>query len=116
MNTNTILAYTLLKPAFYQALYDFNRSNPDRKLWLVQGVWPPDQEVLGNLYTNWYVTQYKQEMDLDVQALMGKANIQERTGKSWGKFTANVMPDVLGITIGRELLNTGGKGDQGGQP
>jgi len=109
MNTNTILAYTLLKPVFYQALYDFNRSNPGRKLWLIQGVWPPDQEVLGNLYTDWYVTQYKQEMDLDVKALEGRANIAERTGKAWGKYKVNVMPDVLGVTIGRELLNTEAK-------
>lgn len=106
MNTNTILVYTLLPPVFYQALYSFNRDNPDRKLWLIQGVWPPDEETLGNLFTDSYVKQYEGEMDLDVRALLGNINIGEREGKAWGRYTANVMPDVLGIIIGREILNT----------
>ena len=106
MNANTILVYTLLPPVFYQTLYAFNRDHPDKKLWLIQGVWPPDEETLGNLFTEKYVKHYEREMELDVKALLGKVKIGERAGKAWGRYTANVMPDVLGITIGREILNT----------
>jgi len=103
MHTNTILVYTLLDPAFYAALDNFNSSHPDKRLWLIQQVWPNDEGNHNNLYTTSYVTTYKNEIKLCSEALMGKANIAERAGESWGKYTRNVMPYVLGIIVGREL-------------
>jgi hypothetical protein len=103
MHANTILVYTLLDPKFYAALDDFNRAHPDTRLWIIQQVWPSDEGVLTNLYLSSYVTAYKKELALCASALMGKINIPERPGESWGKFTRNVMPYVMGIIVGREL-------------
>lgn len=105
MNANTILVYTLLKPGFYEALDDHNRAHPDKRLWLIQQVWPRDEGVINDLYVKSFVDEYKKEISLDADALAGKANIGERRGEAWGKYTRNVMPYVLGIVIGREITN-----------
>jgi hypothetical protein len=103
MKANTILVYTLLKPDFYKALLQYNKAHPDRRLWLIQEFWPSDQGVGNNLYLESFVSGYQKEMILDTSAVLGKANIGERRGLAWGKYTANVMPYVLGIVVGREL-------------
>ena len=105
MNANTLLVYTLLNPDFYQALDSYNRAHPDRRLWLIQQVWPLDQAVTSDLYNPVLVNTYRREMGLDVAALMGKINIKERAGLAWGKYTANVLPYLLGMVIGREITN-----------
>jgi len=106
MGANNILVYALIDPGFYQALVEYNRAHPDRRIWLIQQVWPNDENAPGNLYQPAYANAYEKEIELDVDALMGKANIGERTGLAWGKYTVNVMPYVLGMLIGRELQTT----------
>src|SRR6185503_15464361 len=47
MGANTVRVYTILPPAFYQALGGWNRTHPARALWLVHGVWtelPPGND------------------------------------------------------------------------
>jgi hypothetical protein len=44
LNLNTIRVYTLLPPAFYQALYQFNWINP-MPLFLLQEIWPEEHPV-----------------------------------------------------------------------
>ncbi len=39
LGANAVRLYTLLPPAFYAALDRHNRLHPDRRLWLIQGVW-----------------------------------------------------------------------------
>lgn len=105
MNANTVLVYTLLKPAFYEALDEHNRAHPEKRLWLIQQVWPRDEGVLNDLYATNFTDEYKNEMNLAANALMGRANIRERRGLAWGRYSRDVMPYVLGIIVGREITN-----------
>ncbi len=104
MNANTILVYTLLSPQFYEALDDFNKKHKGKEIRLIQQIWPRDQDISPNLYDTLTYDKYKEEIDLDIDAVMGKANIEERIGLASGKYTRNVMPYILGILVGREIL------------
>ena len=103
MNVNTIRIYTLLDPVFYRTLDKFNKSSP-RKLMLLQEIWPADEIPENNLYDQEYTREYREEISMDIDALMGKANIPERQGRAWGNFDTDVSQYLLGVMIGREIL------------
>lgn len=105
MNANTVLVYTLQKPAFYRALCKHNVEHPARRLWLIQQAWPRDQGILNDLYARNLTDEYKREITFTADALAGRANIPERRGLAWGKYTADVMPYVMGVLVGREITN-----------
>ena len=103
MHANTIRVYTLLDPAFYEALDDFNRSTANGRLWLLQEIWPDDIIPGNNLYDQGFTNDYQEEIALDLGALHGGYEIPERNGRAWGKYKADVYPYLLGILIGREI-------------
>jgi hypothetical protein len=45
LGVQVIRIYTILPPHFYQALVDHNES-AGKKLWFIQGIWPPDEELV----------------------------------------------------------------------
>ena len=103
MNANTVRVYTLLDPAFYEALLDFNRTHGDKRLWLLQEIWPPDTIPNNNLFDKTYFDDYKKEIELDLDALKGNADIAVRKGRAYGQFKVDVSPYLLGILVGREI-------------
>ena len=105
MKANTVLVYTLQKPAFYRALLEHNLEHPGRRLWLIQQAWPRDQGVRNDLYASNLTDEYRREISFTADALAGKADIPERRGLAWGKYTADVMPYVMGVLVGREITN-----------
>jgi hypothetical protein len=46
MNVDVVRVYTILDPEFYHAFRDFNSTWKD-PLWLIQGVWSPEEELIG---------------------------------------------------------------------
>lgn len=104
MNANTVRVYTLMDPAFYEALDEFNRRPAGPKLWLLQEIWPDEEVPGGNLFHQGYMEGYQREISLDIDALHGRADVPERRGRAWGKYRADVSPYLLGVLIGRELL------------
>jgi hypothetical protein len=103
MNANTIRVYTLLDPVFYEALDEHNRSNSGERLWLLQEVWPDDVIPDNNLYDPGFSQGYSEEIALDLDALHSGYEIQQRSGRAWGEYKADVYPYLLGIIIGREI-------------
>ena len=101
MGANTIRAYTIHPPAFYQALAAHNRRVPERPLWLLQGVWaelPPNDDY----YQAAWNSAFRAELGKAVDVLHGRADVPRRAGHAAGYYTADVAAWTLGLIIGRE--------------
>ena len=101
MQANVVRVYTIHPPAFYQALHDWNATNPDRTLWLIHGVWaelPPKHDFGAPSYESEFFGEMRRVVDL----LHGRADVQPRPGHAAGYYTADVSPWTLAYIIGRE--------------
>ena len=105
MNAEVIRVYTTMKPAFYDALYEFNKD-AKTPLYLLQGVWVNEEDIASlhdayaeneTIKTNFI----KDSKDL-VDIIHGKANLPEKRGFASGKYTKDVSPYVIGWILGIE--------------
>ena len=103
MNANTIRIYTLPPPEFYKALHIHNTGKPDKKLYLLQGIWPEDATNHGDFLAKEYKENFLKEIDYGIDAVYGRANIPERAGRASGIYTADVSAWLLGWLVGRPL-------------
>lgn len=103
MNANTLRVYTLLPPEFYRTLEAYNKDHADEPIRLLQEIWPeenpPEQDYLKAAYDE----AYRLEIERDIDAIHGEANIPSRKGRASGVYTADVSKYVLGYLVGREL-------------
>ncbi|HSC77103.1 MAG TPA: tetratricopeptide repeat protein [Candidatus Acidoferrales bacterium] len=102
LNANAIRVYTLLPPAFYQALWIHNTKNPDRPLYLFQEIWmkePPDR----NLYDKAFITDFETEIYNLVDVVHGNATLAAEPGRPGGIYAADVSPWTVGWLVGREI-------------
>ena len=100
-NANAVRVYTILPPAFYRALKAWNDAHPERRLWLVHGVWaelPPRSDYDASAWKE----QFRTEMRRVVDVVHGRAAIGRRAGHAWGRYDADVSGQVLAYIIGRE--------------
>lgn len=100
---NCIRVYTLHYPHFYEELKAYNLANQQHPMFLFQGVWL-DEEMEG--YTNdlYQMTdKFRTEMHENVDCVHGRGNIDQRFGKAFGTYSADVSPWTLGYIIGREV-------------
>jgi hypothetical protein len=103
MNANTIRLYTLLDPAFYSALAEYNSNSENAQLWLIQEIWPDDEVPDLNFFESDYKASYLKEIELTIDALHGSADIPARSYRAYGNYSADVSPWLLGLLVGREL-------------
>lgn len=100
---NCIRLYTLHFPHFYEALDEYNRTNRQNPLLIIQGVWL--EEELVNYDEDLYFLSdfFKNEMEENVDAVHGNRQIDARLGKAHGNFSIDVSEWVLAYIIGREV-------------
>jgi len=103
MNANTVRVYTLLDPAFYTVLAEYNEDPDNEPIYLMQEIWPHDDVPDLNFYDREYLEAYEKEIKLVIDALHGNADIPARPYRAYGNYSADVSPYLLGILIGREL-------------
>lgn len=103
MNANTIRVYTILKPEFYDALYEFNRKS-DKPLYLMQGVWINEDDIAE--YKDAYNVKIKEEFKKDIEhtidLLHGDETIEKRPGLAYGTYKHDVSGYVIGYILGIE--------------
>jgi len=101
MNANTVRVYTILPPAFYQALAAWNRGHPGRELWLIHGVWAELPEADDFDDPAWKAAFHDEMQDV-LGAIHGDADIAQRPGHAYGRYDADVSRWTLAYIIGRE--------------
>jgi len=101
MGANVVRLYTLLPPVFYAALEAHNKKDPERPLWLVQGVWtepPPGDDYAATGFDD----EFKAEIRRVVDAVHGNLDQPARPGHASGAYRADVSASTLAWLLGRE--------------
>ena len=102
MNCNCIRVYTMMKPDFYDALYEYNENN-ENKLFLLMGLWYNEEELLETSDAFSTLNDSEEEAKRIIDAVHGNAIIDNRPGAAYGKYTSDISEYVLGWIIGIEM-------------
>ena len=96
--------YTLHQPAFYQALRDYNLAHPDYPIYLLHGVYLPDESYLEShdLYDPKPTAAFTRELHDLSDAVSGDLERELDVGRAGGSYTADVSPWVAAWIIGVE--------------
>ncbi|WP_103107019.1 hypothetical protein [Brevibacillus reuszeri] len=104
MGANVIRVYTIHPPAFYEALVDYNKKKAGDPLYLMQGIWSPEELLIEkkDAYLPEIREQFHQEIRDAVGAVYGDITLPEKPGKASGKYRANAGPYLIGWHTGTE--------------
>jgi hypothetical protein len=122
LGANVIRIYTIHKPVFYEALVEFNEAHPDSPLYLIQGIWSPEEQMFktGDALSPLAVKEFKKEIINAVGAVYGDASIPRTKGKASGRYRTNAGPYLLGWSVGTEwdqvIVQDTDKAHQGMEP
>jgi len=102
---HAIRIYTVQPPSFYEELLAYNLAHPDHPLYLVHGVWIPEELMAEtrNLYDPVVLDQVRTDTDDAVAAVHGDAVLPTRRGYASGEYTADVSPWLVSWAFGVEM-------------
>lgn len=105
MNCNCVRVYTTMRPQFYLALSDFNKT-AENPLYLYQGIWVNEDDIerLGDVYAEneKILTEFQHDALTLVDVIHGNALIPETSGKASGTYRTDVSRWLAGWIIGIE--------------
>jgi len=104
LGARVVRIYTILRPAYYDALAAYNAAHPKDPLFFIQGVWIPEEEFLatGNAYNPSVTKGFESEIDDAVAVVHGDATLPERRGHASGAYRSDVSRWLLAFSIGVE--------------
>ena len=107
MNANTIRVYTILSPDFYEALKTYN-ENHLKKLYLIQGVWVNEEDILSeeDAFSPVIIDKFKKDALLTIDVIHGNAEIKPVKGEASGTYTSDVSRWTIGYIMGIEWDGT----------
>lgn len=94
LQLRAIRVYTIMPPRFYEELVAYNQAHADAPLYLVQGVWIPEEAFLAghDLFAPEVHAGSRQELEDAVAAVHGDFSRVRRRGVAWGARTADTSP------------------------
>jgi hypothetical protein len=101
LGIRVVRIYTVHPPSFYAELAAHNRTAPDRPLYLMQGVYPPDESR--DLYHRAVTAAFQQELRDADRAVRGDLTRTPQPGRADGTWDTDVTPWLAGWIIGAEL-------------
>jgi hypothetical protein len=104
LGVRAVRVYTIHPPSFYTELAAHNRAYPDRPLYLVQGVYLPDESYVakGNLYDPAVTNAFSGELRDASAAVSGTLTRPLARGRAGGTWTADVAEWLAAWIIGVE--------------
>jgi hypothetical protein len=105
MGVRAVRIYTIHPPAFYDELASYNIKHPDAPLYLVQGVYLPDESYnlpSRTLYTPAIDKGFTAEIDAASRAVHGDLTRPKRPGFASGTWHSDVSRWLLSWIIGVE--------------
>lgn len=100
LGANTIRVYTILSPAFYRALFEFNHTPSHKPLRLVQGIFldnPPE----GDFFNRDYYEACRKEIRDTIDVIHGQGDVSPTYSHPGGIYTSNLAAWVTGFLIGQ---------------
>ncbi|MDF2587782.1 MAG: hypothetical protein K0S41_1623 [Anaerocolumna sp.] len=103
MGANTIRVYTMLKPEFYEALYEYNKNRKD-PLYLMQGVWINEEDIQKqkNAYNPVIMDRFKQDIAAIIDVIHGNKKVSKESGLAYGLYNKDISNYVIGYILGIE--------------
>ena len=104
LGIRAVRIYTIHRPEFYAELVRYNQLHPKDPIYLVQGIYIPDETYLkgGTLYDPVTDDGFAGEIADAVRAVHGTLNRNRLPGRAWGRWTADASPWVMSWIIGVE--------------
>ena len=101
LGMNVVRLYTLHPPSLYRALKEHNEERPDRRLYLVQGVWTelPENDDYDDPA---FLDPFRDEIRRVIDAIHGNVEVPARLGHAHGVYDTDVSGDLLAVLLGRE--------------
>lgn len=105
MGIRFVRVYTILPPFFYEEFSAYNQAHADEPLFLIQGVYLPDESYVdtGDLYAAKSTQAFAQELADASAAVSGDLVRDPKPGRASGTWTADVSPWLAAWIIGAEL-------------
>ena len=104
MGFRAVRIYTIHPPEFYEELVRYNEANTDAPLYVIHGVWIPEEDFYASqdLHRPDIVEAMQAEIDDSLGAVTGTITIEERLGHAAGTYTADITPWLYSWAIGVE--------------
>ncbi len=105
LGIRVVRIYTIHPPAFYRELARWNRANPDRPLYLMQGVYLPDESYVTkqDLYDGAVTSAFRAEIRDAAAAVSAGLTRPPTPGRAHGTWDTDVTPWLAGWIVGVEL-------------
>ena len=104
LGVRVVRVYTILPPHFYAELARYDRAHRSAPLYLIQGVWIPEERFLatGNAFDPEVTSGFDREIADAVGVVHGRTAIARAPGHASGRYTADVSPWLLAWSPGIE--------------
>lgn len=104
LGVRVVRVYTLLDPSFYSELRAYNEQHPDAPLYVIHGVWIPEERFMetGDLWSQGVLDEMDALVDEVHAAVRGDLQRAERRGMASGTWTADIRPWVIAWSPGVE--------------
>ncbi len=104
LGATLIRTYTIIRPDFYDALRAYNLAHADDPLFVLQGIWVPEERMTETLdaYDPAVLAEFQGEINDIVSVVHGDFTRPHTPGHASGVYTSDVSPWVLGYSLGVE--------------